>query len=149
MCSSIYRAFGFEFCVLIFVSQNTFSVRKHITIPSTITEVTGNPFKLCDSLKVINVEGDGLNSEVSKKIEEYLEENFGKGKVKFKSDALLSTAKAGANAAAKTVGGLGSMIGTAVSSLKENENIKNTINETKDVFKKHLVDYLVKSKDYL
>ena len=107
-----------------------------ITIPSTITEISGNPFKGCSSLKVVSVEGDGLNSEISNKIEKCLEESYGKGKVKFKSGALLSTAKAGANAAAKTVGGLGSMLGTAVSSLKENDNIQNTINETKDAFKK-------------
>ena len=107
-----------------------------ITIPSTITEISGNPFKGCSSLKVVNVEGDGLNSEVSNKIEKCLEESYGKGKVKFKSGALLSTAKAGASAAAKTVGGLSSMLGTAVSSLKENDNIQNTINETKDAFKK-------------
>lgn len=118
-----------------------------LVIPSTITELSDEFISsVCvNNLQLVCVEGNGLSSEIRNKLKKIVDNLHIKDNKKTKiktGDALgaaknaVTSAKNVVSAAGKIGSGLSSMFGNAVSSLKENEQVQNTLNETKDALKK-------------
>ena len=107
-----------------------------LVLPSSLTEVVDNPFKGCSKLKLICVENESLPKEVSSNLQKYIDKNFVKGQVKLKTGAVLATATSAVDTAGKLGAGLGSLLGKLGEQVKQNEQVQNTVKETKDAFKK-------------